>query len=121
MGKMKQLPAWLTQKDLDYYVSEFKEAGFRGGINYYRNINRNWETTPQLTGAKISAPVMFVAGEQDIVIAGASADALTASMKTTVNDLRGVTLLPNTGHWVQQERPEEVNALLLDFLRGLKA
>jgi pimeloyl-ACP methyl ester carboxylesterase len=74
-----------------------------------------------LTGAKISAPVMFVAGEQDIVIAGASADALTTSMKTTVNDLRGVTLLPNTGHWVQQERPEEVNALLLDFLRGLKA
>ena len=121
MGKMKQLPAWLTQKDLDYYVSEFNEAGFGGGINYYRNINRNWETTPQLTGAKISAPVMFVAGEQDIVIAGASADALTTSMKTTVNDLRGVTLLPNTGHWVQQERPEEVNALLLDFLRGLKA
>ncbi|HMS42241.1 MAG TPA: hypothetical protein PKE69_18555, partial [Pyrinomonadaceae bacterium] len=77
---------WLTQKDLDYYVSEFKEAGFRGGINYYRNSNRNWEITPQLTGATVNQPVIFIAGKDDPVIAGQTADSLTAMMKP--NSLR---------------------------------
>jgi pimeloyl-ACP methyl ester carboxylesterase len=119
-GAVKDLPPWLKQEDLDYYVAEFTEAGFRGGINYYRNMHRNWETTPQLAGAKISAPVMFIAGEKDTVIAGASAESLTATMKATATDLRGVTLLPGAGHWVQQERSAEVNAALLAFLGGLK-
>lgn len=120
-GVPTELPPWLKKEDLDYYVGEFKRAGFRGGINYYRNFDRNWQTTPQLAGAKISAPVMFIAGEQDIVIAGATAANLAAGMKTTVSDLRSVTLLPKTGHWVQQERPEEVNAALLAFLKSLKS
>ena len=68
MGAPKGLPDWLTQKDLDYYVAEFTEAGFRGGINFYRNSERNWETTPQLTGAKITVPVRFIAGARDGVI-----------------------------------------------------
>jgi pimeloyl-ACP methyl ester carboxylesterase len=119
-GAPKGLPSWLSQADLDYYVNEFKAAGFRGGINYYRNFHRNWETTPQLTGAKIDAPVLFIAGEKDSVIRGASAEALTTSMKRTVNDLRGVTLIPNTGHWVQQERPEETNKAMIEFLNSVK-
>ena len=116
LGAPKGLPGWLTQADLDYYVDEFKEAGFRGGINYYRNFHRNWETTPQLTGAKITAPVLFIAGDKDVVIRGASAEALTTIMKTAVPGLRGVKLIPNTGHWVQQERPSETNAAILEFL-----
>ncbi len=52
MGAAKGLPPWLTQADLDYYVGEFSQSGFRGGINYYRNFHRNWETTPQLAGAR---------------------------------------------------------------------
>lgn len=119
LGAPKGLPSWLTQTDLDYYVAEFTEAGFRGGINYYRNFHRNWETTPQLSGAKISAPVLFLAGEKDGVIRGATAEDLTASMKNAVPGLRGVKLLPNTGHWVQQERPAEVNAAIIEFLKGL--
>jgi pimeloyl-ACP methyl ester carboxylesterase len=118
LGAPKGLPNWLTQADLDYYVAEFQAAGFRGGINYYRNFQRNWETTPQLAGAKIAAPVLFVAGEKDVVIRGASADALTNSMRNAVTNLRGVKLFPGAGHWVQQERPQEVNAALLDFLRN---
>lgn len=119
LGKPKGLPYWLTQADLDYYVNEFKEAGFRGGINWYRNFHRNWETTPQLADAKVEKPVLFIAGEKDTVIRGASADALRAMMKNAVPGLRDVKLFLNTGHWVQQERPEETNAAILEFLRSL--
>ena len=120
LGAPKGLPAWLTQKELDYYVAEFQRAGFRGGINYYRNFQRNWDTTPQLADAKILAPVLFIAGEKDMVIRGASAPALEASMKPVVPGLRGVKLIPATGHWVQQERPAETNAAMLEFLRSLR-
>jgi pimeloyl-ACP methyl ester carboxylesterase len=121
LGAPKGLPGWLTQVELDYYVNEFKRAGFRGGINYYRNFHRNWETTPELTGATISAPTLFIAGDKDVVIRGATSDALTAMMKPAVPGLTEVKLIPNTGHWVQQERAAEVNAALLDFLERTKA
>jgi pimeloyl-ACP methyl ester carboxylesterase len=120
LGAPKQLPTWLTQADLDYYVKEFEAAGFRGGINYYRNFHRNWETTPQLTGATIDAPVLFIAGDKDVVIRGATAEGLNASMKNAVPGLRGVRLIQNTGHWVQQERPQETNGAILEFLETLK-
>jgi pimeloyl-ACP methyl ester carboxylesterase len=119
-GAPKGLPAWLSQADLDYYVKEFSAAGFRGGINYYRNFHRNWETTPQLTGVQVKQPVYFIAGEKDVVIRGATAEALTKSMKNAVADLRGVKLFPNTGHWVQQERPAETNTVLVEFLQSVK-
>ena len=121
LGKPKALPSWLRQQDLDYYVSEFTAAGFRGGVNYYRNMDRNWEITPELTGKTIPQPVMFIAGTEDIVIKGATAESLTTQMKRVATDFRGVTLLPGAGHWVQQERAAEVNAALLSFLRSLKA
>jgi pimeloyl-ACP methyl ester carboxylesterase len=120
LGAPKALPAWLTQQDLDYFVSEFTEAGFRGGVNYYRNFDRNWETTPQLTGARIKIPVAFIAGTDDIVIRGAKEDALRTQMSRVADDLRAVKLVPGAGHWVQQEKPQDVNAFILDFLAGLK-
>jgi epoxide hydrolase A/B len=119
IGAPKGLPPWLTQADLDYYVNEFTASGFRGGINFYRNFHRNWETTPQLTDRKISQPTAFIAGDRDVVIGGATAEQLTAIMSRVATDFRGVTLVPGTGHWVQQERPEETNAALLAFLAGL--
>lgn len=121
MGAAKGLPEWLSQQDLDYYVSEFSEAGFRGGINYYRNFHRNWELTEQFAQTTIKAPVTFIAGEQDSVIGGRTAEQLRAGMERVVEDLRAVTLIPNTGHWVQQERPEETNAAILEFLESIKA
>jgi epoxide hydrolase A/B len=117
LGPAKGLPPWLTQADLDYYVNEFKEAGFKGGINYYRNFHRNWETTPQLTGATIAQPVLFIAGAQDGVIRGASAEQLTKTMSAVATDLRGVKLFPGAGHWVQQERPAETNEAIIRFLK----
>ncbi|MBC7982583.1 MAG: alpha/beta hydrolase, partial [Candidatus Obscuribacterales bacterium] len=84
MGAPKGLPAWLTQADLDYYVSEYTQAGFRGGINYYRNFHHNWQNTPQLADAKVTSPVYFIAGDKDVVIRGATAETLKASMKNAV-------------------------------------
>lgn len=119
LGAAKGLPDWLTQEDLDYFVSQFEAAGFRGGINYYRNFHRNWEITPQLADEKISVPTLFIAGENDMVIGGASQGRLQGAMNRVVEDLRGVVLLPQAGHWIQQELPEETNAAVLDFLQGL--
>ena len=115
----KSLPDWLNAEDLDYYVSQFERTGFRGGLNYYRNIERNWALTENLTGAQIGVPTLFIAGEKDIVIGGATKEVLQGMMKTTVADLRGVLLIPEIGHWVQQEAPQETNEAILEFLRSL--
>ncbi len=119
LGAPRSLPPWLTEADLDYYVSQFAAAGFRGGVNYYRNFHRNWEITPQLDGVEVAVPTQFIAGERDVVIGGATAEDLLALMSPVVPDLRGVALLPGAGHWVQQELPEDTNAAILNFLDGL--
>jgi pimeloyl-ACP methyl ester carboxylesterase len=111
------LPAWLTEQDIDYYTQEFERTGFRGGLNWYRNIDRLWELTPFLAGAKLRQPTLFMAGEVDpvIVMYGPAFHAL----ETNVPDLRMKAVLPGVGHWTQQERPAEVNQLLIAFLAGL--
>lgn len=119
MGAPTALPDWLTQTDLDYFVHQFQAAGFRGGINYYRNFHRNWELTPQLADARVAVPTLFIAGEKDSVIAGAPQARLEGSMRRVVDDLRGVVLIPEAGHWIQQERPQQTNAAILEFLNGL--
>jgi pimeloyl-ACP methyl ester carboxylesterase len=119
LPKFKTLPPWLTQQDLDYYVEEFTHAGFRGGINFYRNWHRNWEITPELTGKTIPQPVHFIAGAQDAVIGGANEQQLRTSMGRVATDLRGVTLIQGAGHWVQQEKAAETNAAILGFLASL--
>jgi pimeloyl-ACP methyl ester carboxylesterase len=116
-GLPDRLPAWLTEADIDHYASEFARTGFRGGLNWYRNLDRMWETTRFLCGARLRQPAAFVAGELDAVIA--MYRPAYEALPVTVPDLRANVLLPGAGHWVQQERPAEVNRLLLDFLRGL--
>jgi pimeloyl-ACP methyl ester carboxylesterase len=63
----RKLPPWLTEADLDFFADEFQRAGFRGGINWYRNAERNWELTAFLDGAKLRQPAMFAAGTEDCV------------------------------------------------------
>ncbi|HEX4113978.1 MAG TPA: alpha/beta hydrolase [Stellaceae bacterium] len=112
-----RLPPWLTEVDLDFYVGEFTRVGFRGGINWYRNIDRNWELTPFQDGATLMQPAVFIAGEHDLVLK-MTADILKLQ-DTLLPRLKGTHLVPDAGHWVQQQRPKEVNDLLVGFLRGL--
>jgi len=112
------LPAWLTEEDVDVFAEGFKRTGFRGGVNWYRNIDRNWELTPFLSEAKIHQPSLFIAGELDGVIT-MSRPAFD-NLENTVPDLKKKVLIPGAGHWVQQERPQEVNDLLIEFLKGME-
>ncbi|HYM16221.1 MAG TPA: alpha/beta hydrolase [Dehalococcoidia bacterium] len=117
MPEPASLPAWLTEQDLDYFTAEFERTGFRGGLNRYRNMDRDWDELPHLAGAKVTQPALFVCGDRDGVIAMNPGG--IEAMKPFVPNLRRVVMLPGAGHWTQQERPDEVNAALLDFLKGL--
>jgi pimeloyl-ACP methyl ester carboxylesterase len=103
--------------DLRYLRAEFERTGFRGGLNWYRNIDSRWEQTAFLSGAKLHQPVLFAAGEADAVIA--MRRAAFDSLEEAVPNLTKKVLLPGAGHWIQQERPIEVNQLLIEFLAGL--
>jgi pimeloyl-ACP methyl ester carboxylesterase len=110
------LPSWLTEEDLDYYVAQYQQGGFRGPLNWYRNMDRNIELTPQLENAKIEQPAFFIAGSKDLVLRYGGGGLLEA-MNPYLTDLRGKVLVDGAGHWVQAERPEPVNEALLGFLK----
>ena len=113
------LPAWLPEADLDHYTAEFQRAGFRGGLNWYRNMRRNWELTTPWRGCPIRQPSLFIAGDRDGVLRPPPAKAQLAAFGETLPGLRGLHLLPGAGHWIQRERADEVNRLLVAFLQGL--
>lgn len=120
IGAAKGLPPWLSQADLDYVVAMFEKSGFRGGVNYYRNFDRNWDRTADFADTAIDTPTLFIAGERDMVIGGATADQLRERMSGSVTDLRDVVLIPGAGHWENQEQPEQVNEALLQFLGSVQ-
>ena len=113
------LPPWLSEADLDYYAQEFSRTGFRGGLNWYRNLRRNWELGGPWRGQPIRQPSLFIAGSRDGVLRFPAAQAQLGAFPKTLPGLRGSYILEGAGHWVQQERPAEVNKLLIDFLKGL--
>jgi pimeloyl-ACP methyl ester carboxylesterase len=113
------LPAWLSAADLDFYAGEFARTGFRGGLNWYRNIDRSWELLAPFADAKITVPALYMAGDRDLVVGFRNMDKAIANLAACVPKLRGSVMLPGCGHWTQQERAAEVNAAMIDFLRGL--
>jgi pimeloyl-ACP methyl ester carboxylesterase len=113
------LPAWLSEADLDYYTQEFSRTGFRGGLNWYRNLRRNWELGGPWRGQPIRQPSLFIAGSRDGVLRFPAAQSQLDAYPKTLPGLRGSHIIDGAGHWVQQEAPAEVNKLLIDFLKGL--
>jgi epoxide hydrolase A/B len=109
------VPHWMSEEEFAVYETEFRRTGFTGGLNWYRNFDRNWELTVESAGRRIDVPTMFLAGERDPVLSFLSVD----PMRAQVADLREFVLVPGAGHWIQQERPAETNEALLRFLTGL--
>jgi pimeloyl-ACP methyl ester carboxylesterase len=119
MTEPPALPHWLSEDDIAFYTSEFERTGFTGGLNWYRAMDLSWELTAPFEGAKVTPPAMFIAGREDGVLSFPGMDATVSGLKTFVPDLRRTLLIDGAGHWVQQERPNEVNAALLQFLSEL--
>lgn len=112
------LPAWLSEEDLDIYAAEFERTGLTGALNRYRNMDRDWEDLASHRGAPINQPALFIGGAQDASTTW-MADAIDA-YPTTLPALSASHLLGDCGHWIQQERPDEVNSLLTDWLATLQ-
>ncbi|RBP05691.1 pimeloyl-ACP methyl ester carboxylesterase [Roseiarcus fermentans] len=113
----ERLPTWLTEADIDFYAAEFTRTGFRGGLNWYRNIDRDFALMAPFDGLEVAVPALYIAGDRDSVVTVAAGG--IHLMPTFVPDLRGTIMIPGCGHWTQQERPDEVNAALIGFLKGL--
>jgi pimeloyl-ACP methyl ester carboxylesterase len=112
------LPPWLTEADIDFYAAEFSRTGFRGGLNWYRNIDRNWELLAPFAGARVTVPALYVVGDRDLVVSFPGMDQLIPNLSKFVPNLRRTSMLPGCGHWTQQERPREVSAAMVEFLKG---
>jgi pimeloyl-ACP methyl ester carboxylesterase len=119
MPDTQTLPAWLSQSDLEVYAESFRHSGFRGGLNWYRNIDRNWELLAPYARASVTVPALYMAGDRDLVVAFPRMKEVIADLKRYVPLLRDSVMLPGCGHWTQQERAAEVNQHMLSFLRGL--
>ena len=117
----EQLPAWLSDEDVDYVSAEFKRTGYRGGLNWYRNSALNWELMAAWHDAPLLVPSLYVGGDRDLVLSWPGMRELVGSLREfSMPQLTKAVVLEGCGHWTQQERPGEVNDLLLEFLRRLE-
>nr|KYP71184.1 Epoxide hydrolase 2 [Cajanus cajan] len=112
------LPSWLSQEDVTYYASKFEKSGFTGGLNYYRNLNLNWELTAPWTGVKIETPVKFITGELDVVYTSPNFEEYidSGSFKQDVPNLEPVIVQKGVAHFNNQEAAEEINTHIYDFI-----
>jgi pimeloyl-ACP methyl ester carboxylesterase len=110
-----ELPPWLTQADIDTYVAEYAPSGFTGPLNWYRNMDRNWELTAAWQHAPVLVPALFIAGDRDPVLGFVNAEGMAAVLPKLTRSV----VLPGCGHWTQQERPAEVSDAIVEFLRAL--
>lgn len=106
-------PRWMTDADVEVFVENYARTGFTGGINYYRNFDRNWELLEPVAGAKVAMPAAFITGSNDV------GSFMPMPGEEWVPDLRINATVQGAGHWLHQERPDEVNRLLVEFLSGL--
>ena len=116
MQDPEQLPAWLTEADLDYFTAQFERTGFRGGLNWYRNLDSTWALSGAFQGKRIEQPALFVTGDRDLTRGNPRYE---EAMRAVVPNLREVVTFPGIGHWTQQENPDGTNEAMLKFLGSL--
>ncbi|XP_065851875.1 uncharacterized protein [Euphorbia lathyris] len=114
------LPSWLTEADIAYYVTKFNQKGFTGPLNYYRAMDLNWELTAPWTGAQVKVPVKFIVGELDMVYTtpGVKQYVESVAFKQYVPFLKDIIVMKGVGHFINQEKPEEINTLISDFFEN---
>ncbi|MEU3305264.1 alpha/beta hydrolase [Streptomyces sp. NPDC006678] len=115
----EELPAWLTEADIDTLAAEFTEAGFTSALNWYRNFDCNWQLTAPWEGAQYRMPGRYITGDRDLVYGFPGMDQLLPALPTLHPTVGPARILPGCGHWIAEERPGEVNAALLEFLGAL--
>jgi pimeloyl-ACP methyl ester carboxylesterase len=108
------LPGWLTEHDLDVFAAEFERTGFTGALSRYRNVDRDWEELARWDGAPIHQPSLFIGGEADASMAWLAG--AIERFPSTLPGLSGSHIIGNCGHWLQQEKPDQVNDILLAWL-----
>jgi pimeloyl-ACP methyl ester carboxylesterase len=113
------LPSWLTRSDVEYFGRQFAESGFAGAVNWYRNMDRNWELLAPWADAKVSVPALYIVGDRDLVLSS-PLGAVVEGLERFVPNLKRKIVLPGCGHWTQQERPAEVDSALIQFLREVR-
>jgi len=115
----ENLPDWVTEEDIDFYAGEFERTGFRSPLNWYRNVDRNWELCAPWVGATITVPALYMVGDHDPVMTFSGMSQLISNLEVLVPHLREKQVLPTCGHYIQRERPVDVNAVLIRFLESL--
>ncbi|MDZ7863442.1 alpha/beta hydrolase [Acidovorax sp.] len=113
------LPGWLSPEDFEGFVQAFQASGFGGGLNYYRNLDRNWAADAAFDGLRVEVPALYLVGERDTGLAMPGMAGLIAAMPELVPRLRGSHTITGAGHWLPQEAPARVNEQLIGFLRSL--
>jgi pimeloyl-ACP methyl ester carboxylesterase len=112
------LPDWISEADIAAFTEAYQTSGFRGGLNWYRNLDRNWDLTAPWQGAQIHQPSLFIAGSKDSVVTGLIGAKRVNELGRVLPNLRQKLIIDGAGHWVQQERPDAVNAALIAFLKS---
>lgn len=111
------LPSWLTEYDVKYYVSKYEKSGFTGPVNYYRNMDRTWEMMGTFSNAQVKVPVKFIIGDQDLTyhIPGTKKYIHDGRFKSHVPLLDEVVVIKGVGHFLHEERPEEISKHIHDY------
>ena len=112
------MPVWMTDADLDFFTGEFERSGFSGPLSFYHNVDQDWQDLAPYAGRPLTPPSLFIGADFDVGTQWGYENIEQAPQR--LKDYRGTHLLTGVGHWIQQERPQETNRFLIDFLRGVK-
>lgn len=113
--------SWLSEAELDVYVSEYSRTGFTGGLNWYRSMDIKWQERKAFENVQSPVPAWFIGSEQDVDLEGFHGDDPISLMRAQFPNLRDVRMIPGAGHMVQLEASEVVNDILLDYLEQIRA
>ncbi|KAL4340307.1 hypothetical protein GQ457_08G001720 [Hibiscus cannabinus] len=113
------LPCWLSEQEANYYVTKFQKTGYTGGLNYYRNFDRNWELLAPWAGCEIKTPAKFIVGDKDLVyhMPGMKDYIHNGGFEQDVPLLQEVVVMEGAGHFINMEKPDQITDHIFNFFR----